>query len=55
MLMFNATFKIISVISLLSDLLVEETGENWQTLTLSQNDVSSTPGNEWDSNAQLEW
>ena len=51
----------ISVISLESVLLVEETGvpeenhrpatSHWQTL--SHNVVSSTPHNKWDSNSQL--
>ena len=54
---FNATFNNISVISLRSVLLVEETWKNhwpvashWQTL--SHNVVSSTPRHERDSNSQ---
>ena len=57
-MVFNATFNNISVISWRSVLLVEETGENhwpvtshWQTLSHSV--VSSTPHHEWDSNWQL--
>jgi hypothetical protein len=59
-MMFNDTFKNISVISWRSVLLVEETrvsGENnqpvpsqWQTLSHSA--VSSTPHHERDSNSQ---
>jgi len=57
-MVFNATFNNISVISWRSVLLVEETGvpgenhrlvaSHWQTL--SDNVVSSTPGNEQGSN-----
>ena len=57
-MVFNATFNNISVISLRSVLLIEETGENhwpvtnhWQTL--SHNVVSSTPCHERGSNSQL--
>ena len=60
-MVFNATFNNISAISLLSVLLVEETGgpgENhrpaagqWQTLSLSL--VSSKPCHEPDSKSQL--
>ena len=57
-MMFNATFNNISVISLQSVVLVEETrvpGENhWPAashwLTLSHNVVSSAPCHEWGSN-----
>jgi hypothetical protein len=53
LMMFNATFNNISVISRLSVLLVEETGENhWQHL--SHNVVSSTPRHERRSNSQLQ-
>jgi hypothetical protein len=60
-MLFNATFNNISVISLWSVLLVEESGvlsenhrpvqSHWQTL--SHNVVSSTPRHEWCSNSQL--
>jgi hypothetical protein len=60
-MVFNATFNNISVISLWSVLLVEESGvlsenhrpvqSHWQTL--SHNVVSSTPRHEWCSNSQL--
>jgi len=60
-MVFNATLNNISVISLWSVLLVEETGvpgekhrpvaSHWQTL--SHNVVSSTPRHEWGSNSQL--
>jgi hypothetical protein len=60
-MVFNATFKNMSVISWRSVLLVEETGvpeeshrpvpSLWQTL--SSNVVSSTPRHEWGSNVQL--
>jgi len=60
-LVFNATFNNISVISWRSVLLVEETGvpeqnhrptaSHWQTL--SHIVVSSTPRHEWDSYSQL--
>ena len=59
-MVFNTTFKNISVISWWSVLLVEETGvprenhwpstSHWQTL--SHNVVLSTPCHEWDSNAE---
>jgi hypothetical protein len=57
-MMFNATFNNISVISLQSVVLVEETrvpGENYwpaasHWLTLSHNVVSSAPCHEWGSN-----
>jgi len=59
-MVFNVTFKNISVISWQSVILVEENGENhrpainyWKTL--SHNVVSSTPCHEWDSNSQLYW
>jgi len=56
-IVFNATFKNISVISWRSILLEEETGvpvaSHWQTL--SHNVVSSTPRHERDSNSQLWW
>ena len=61
-MVFNATFNNISVISLWSVLLVEETGvprENQQpvashrqTLTLLQNVVLSTPRHERGTNSQ---
>jgi len=61
-MVFNATFNIISVILWWSVLLVEETevpGENqwpvashWQTL--SHNVVSSSPRHEWGSNSRLQ-
>ena len=52
-MLFNATFNNISVISWWSKLLVEETGENHRPVTshwqiLSHNVVSSTPRNERD-------
>ena len=57
-MVFNATFNNISVISLLSVLFVQETGENqrpvvshWQVL--SHNVVSSTPRHERDSNWKI--
>jgi hypothetical protein len=57
-MVFNATFNNILVMSWQSVLLVEETGENnrpvpshWQTL--SHNVVSSTPRHERGSNSQL--
>jgi hypothetical protein len=57
-MLFNATFNNISVISWLSVLLVEETGVPWEDhrpaashwQTLSHNVVSSTPHYEWGSN-----
>ena len=60
-MMFNATFKNSSAISWRSVVLMEETGvprDNHRSIashqqTLSQNVVSSTPGNERDSNSQL--
>ena len=62
-MVFNATFNNISVISWLSAavLLVEETGipgENYRPVTshcqtLSHNIVSSTPRHEWDPDSQL--
>ena len=60
-MVFSATFNNISVISLRSVLLVEETGvpgENYRPVashkqTLSHNVVSSTPRYERDSNSQL--
>jgi hypothetical protein len=56
-MVFNATFNNISVISWLQVLLVEETcvpGEKHQpTTSLSHNVVSSTPRHERDSNSQL--
>ena len=51
-MVFNATFNNISVISWRSVLLVEETGENHRQ-TLSHNVVSSSPHHERDSNSQL--
>ena len=63
-MMFNATFNNISVISWRSVLLVEETGENHRPAashgqTLSHNVVSSTPHHEQNSNRnmhfQLTW
>ena len=60
-MVINATFNNISVISWRPVLLVEETGVpgethwpaagHWQTL--SHNVVSSTPCHKWDSNSQL--
>ena len=60
-MVFNATFNNITVISWWSVSLVKETGvpgenhrpaaSHWQTF--SHNVVSSTPGHEWDSNWQL--
>jgi len=55
---FNATFNNITVISLLSGLLVEETGENdrpaaYHRQTLSHRVKSSTPRHGRDSNSQL--
>jgi len=55
-MVFNATFNNISVISLRSVLLVEETGvvpraSHWQNL--SHKIVSSIPRHERDSNSQL--
>jgi hypothetical protein len=60
-MVFNATFKNISVILWRSFLLVEETGvpgeNHWPNAshwkTLSYNVVSSTPCHEHDSNSQL--
>ena len=60
-MVFNTTFNNISVISLKSVLLVEETGvpreNNWPAAshrqTISHNVVSSTPHHERDSNTQL--
>jgi hypothetical protein len=60
-MVFNATFNNISVISLKSVLLVEETGvprgNHWPAAshrqTISHNVVSSTPRHERDSNSQL--
>jgi hypothetical protein len=60
-MVFNATFKNISIISWWSVLLVEETGvpgeNHWLAashwLTLSHNVVSSTPRHERGSNSQL--
>jgi len=57
-MVFKVTFNNMSVISLQSVLMVEETGENHQPVvshwqTLSHNVVSSTPRNERDSNSQL--
>ena len=57
-MVFNATFKNISVISWQSVLLVEETGENHQLVashrqTLSYNVVLSTPRHKLVSNSQL--
>jgi len=49
-MMFKATFNNISVISWWSVLLVEETGENRQTLS---HNVWSTLRHEQDSNSQL--
>jgi len=60
MMVFNATFNNISVLSLRSVLLVEGTGENhrpvashWQTW--SHNVLSSTPRHERGSISQLKW
>ena len=60
---FNATFNNISLLSWRSALLVEETGvprenhwpvvSHWQTL--SYNVVLSTPPHEWDLNSQCQW
>jgi hypothetical protein len=57
-MVFNITFNNISVISWLSVLLVEETGENHRPVasycqTLSDTVVSSTPHHERSSNSQL--
>jgi hypothetical protein len=55
-MVFNATFNNISVISWWSVLLVEETGipgGKKSLKTLSHNVVSSTPHNQRDSNSQL--
>jgi hypothetical protein len=60
-IVFNATFNNISVISWWSVLLVEETGIHWENhwpvtshwQTLPHNVVFSTPCLEWDSNSQL--
>ena len=56
-MVFNVTFKNISVISWWSVLLVEETGvslENHQVIAkLSHNVVSSTPRHERDSDSQF--
>jgi len=62
-MVFNATFNNISVISWWSVLLVEETGvprenhrpvtSDWQTW--SHNVISSTPRHERDSNSQRYW
>jgi hypothetical protein len=62
-MVFNATFKNISVISWQSVLLVDETAvprENHQHVTshcktLSHNVVSSTPHHERGSHSQLKW
>jgi hypothetical protein len=56
-MVFNATFNTISVISSRSVLLMEENGENNRLAesygqTSSHNVVSSTPRHELDSNAQ---
>ena len=61
LMVFNATFNNISVISWCSVLLMEKTGvpvENHQPVashlhTLSHNVLSSTPPFEWDWNSQL--
>ena len=58
-MVLNATFNNISVISLLSVLLVEETGapgennrrNHWQHL--SHNGVATTPRHQWDTYSQL--
>jgi hypothetical protein len=60
-IVFNATFNIISVISWRSVLLVEETGVNGETTDLSQitdkieyhNVVLSITRHMWDSNSQM--
>jgi hypothetical protein len=60
-MVFNATFNNVSIISWWSVLLVEETGvpkEKHRPVEvtdklLSQNVVSSIPLHEWDSNSQL--
>ena len=60
-MVFNATFNNISVISRQSVLLVEETGapgENHRPVasqTVSHNVLSSTPHLEQGSNSQLKW
>ena len=62
-MLFNATFTNISVISWGSILLVEDIGvprENHRSVAshrqnLSHNILSSTPHHEWDSNSQLWW
>ena len=60
-MVFNATFKNISVLPWRSALLMEKTGEPGEnhrpvashSQTLSQKVVSSTPRHEWGSNSQL--
>jgi hypothetical protein len=60
-MVFNATFKNISVLPWRSVLLMEKTGEPGEnhrpvashSQTLSQKVVSSTPRHEWGSNSQL--
>jgi hypothetical protein len=59
-MVFNVTFKNISVISWWSVLLLEETEVQRRkppTLhkSLSDNVVSSTPRHEWDLNSQRKW
>jgi len=60
-MVFNAIFNNISVISWWSVLLVEETGvpgeKHWHAAshrqTLRHNAISSTPRHEWESNSQI--
>jgi hypothetical protein len=53
-MVFNATFNNIAVISRRAVLFDEETGDlPHATGKLSHNVVSSTPRHEWDSNSQL--
>jgi hypothetical protein len=59
-MVFNTTFNYISVISLRSFILVEETGENHRPVashiqTLSHIVVSSTHRHERGANSQLQW